>query len=281
MPVAIVTDASIDLPPDEAAAAGIFLAPLHYELGGHRFASWEQTPEAFYDALDGSTATISGVDSEDFDAAFRTAAASHEQILCVCQSFGSSFTYVAAQVAAREVAHDTGAIIRIINTGRSSAAQAAITIAAAAVADTVDDADALLATVEELAPRAETFLIAPSVDQLERAGQLSIVGTQSGVGRLDEGVPLYRVRDRLRAVSLEDDAAAAEAELIERVAAVVGDDESIIVATHAGDADAAGRVAEAISGRIRVRRQLTTDLGPMIGTLLGRGAYGVGVVAVA
>ena len=203
MPVAIVSDASIDLPREEAAAAGIFLAPLHYEIGGMRYGSWDQTPEAFYDALNGTNATVSGVESEDFDAAFRSAAASHEQILCICQSFGSSFTYVAAQVAARQVTHDTGAEIRIVNTGRSSAAQAAIALAAAGVADAAADADALLATVEELAPRAETFLIASSVDQLERAGQLSLVSTQSGVGRLDEGAPLYRVRDQVRAVSLE------------------------------------------------------------------------------
>jgi DegV family protein with EDD domain len=280
MPVAIVTDASIDLPPDEAAASGIFLAPLHYELGGQRHASWEQTPEAFYDALEGTTATISGVDSEDFEAAFRTAAASHEQILCVCQSFGSSFTYVAAQVAARDVAHETGVTIRIVNTGRSSAAQAAITVAAAEAAGAASDADALLATVEQLAPRAETFLIAPAVDQLERAGQLSIVGTQSGVGRLEEGVPLYRVRDRLRAINLADDRAAAEAALVEQAATVAGDDEAIVVATHAGAPEAAARIAEAVANRVGVRRQLTTDLGPMIGALLGRGTYGVGLVAV-
>ena len=280
MPVAIVSDASIDLPREEAAAAGIFLAPLHYEIGGMRYGSWYQTPEAFYDALNGTNATVSGVESEDFDAAFRSAAASHEQILCICQSFGSSFTYVAAQVAARQVTHDTGAEIRIVNTGRSSAAQAAIALAAAGVADAAADADALLATVEELAPRAETFLIASSVDQLERAGQLSLVSTQSGVGRLDEGAPLYRVRDQVRVVSLENDEASAEAALVDRVATVVAGDEAMLVATHADAPEAASRLAEAIAGRVTVRHQITTELGPAIGSLLGRGAYGVGVVAV-
>ncbi len=280
MPVAIVSDASIDLPREEAAAAGIFLALLHYEIGGMRYGSWDQTPEAFYDALNGTNATVSGVESEDFDAAFRSAAASHEQILCICQSFGSSFTCVAAQVAARQVTHDTGAEIRIVNTGRSSAAQAAIALAAAGVADAAADADALLATVEELAPRAETFLIASSVDQLERAGQLSLVSTQSGVGRLDEGAPLYRVRDQVRAVSLENDEASAEAALVDRVATVVAGDEAMLVATHADAPEAASRLAEAIAGRVTVRHQITTELGPAIGSLLGRGAYGVGVVAV-
>ena len=280
MPVAIVTDASVDLPREEAAATGIFLAPLHYEIDGTRHASWEQSAEALYDALDSTSATISGVDSEDFEAAFRSAAASHEQILCICQSFGSSFTYVAAQVAARQVAHDAGVEIRIINTGRSSAAQAAIVLAAARVADDTADADALLATVEELAPRAETFVISSSVDQLERAGQLSLVSTQSGVGRLDEGVPLYRVRDQVRAVTLEHDEAAAEAALVDRVAAVIGDDAAILVATHAMAPEAAARLAAAIADRVTVREQTTTELGPTIGAQLGRGTYGVGVVAV-
>jgi DegV family protein with EDD domain len=280
MPVAIVTDASVDLPREAAAAEGIFLAPLHYEIDGRRYTSWEQTPEEFYAALDGSSATVGGVDAEDFDETLRAAAASHEQILCVCQSFGSSFTYVAAQVAARQVAHDTGATIHIINTGRSSAAQAAIALAASRLAEDASDADELLARVEELSPRAETFLISTAVDQLERAGQLSLVSTQSGVGRLREGVPLFRVRDQLRAVSLERDAEGAERALVERVAAVVGDDDAILVATHAGAPEAAARLAEAIGDRIAVREQTVSELGPPIGALLGRGAYGVGVVAV-
>ena len=197
-------------------------------------------------------------------------------MICICQSFGSSFTYVAAQVASRRVADETETPIRVINSGRSTAAQSAITIVAARAAQGDASADKVVRVIEATAPRAEAFAIALSADQLDRAGQLRAVTTQSGVGALDGGVPLFRVRDRLRALAVADDAGTAEQQLLERAEQVAGGDAVTLVVTHARAPEAAERLRAAAEGRLKVTATVVTEMGPTLGSLLGAGAYGLG-----
>ena len=165
--VAVVTDTSIDLSPQQAAELGVILAPISYELAGQRFQSGEQSAQEFFAALDaGATATLSGVDPSAFEQAFREAAQDHDELVCICQSFGSSFTYVAAQVAALKVSEEAETPIRIINSGRSTAAQAAITVAASRAASSAESADEVLRVVEAVSPQAETFAIDATLDAL-------------------------------------------------------------------------------------------------------------------
>ena len=275
--VAIVTDSSIDLSPGQASGVGAFLAPISYELGGQRYQSGQQTAAEFFDALKaGSAAALSGVDADDFERSFSEAAEGADELICICQSFGSSFTYVAAQVASRRVADDTGTPIRIINSGRSTAAQAAITIVAGRAAQRDATADEVMRVIEATTPRSESFAIAPSVDQLDRAGQLQAVTTQSGVGSLEHAVPLFRVRDRLRALAVADDAGAAELDLLERAERVAAGDAVTLVVTHALAPEAAEGLRAAAEARLKVSETVVTEMGPTLGSLLGAGAYGLG-----
>ena len=278
--VAVVTDISIDLSPQQAAELGVILAPISYELAGQRFQSGEQSAQEFFAALDaGATATLSGVDPGAFEQAFREAAQDHDELVCICQSFGSSFTYVAAQVAALKVSEEAETPIRIINSGRSTAAQAAITVAASRAASSAESADEVLRVVEAVAPQAETFAVAASLDQLERSGQLQAVASQSGIGSLDDGVPVFRVRDRLRALLLADDAIEGERALLERAEQAAGGAPVTLVVTHAGVPEAAERLRSAAEQRLKVSEAFVTAMGPTLGSLLGAGAYGLGFAA--
>jgi DegV family protein with EDD domain len=277
--VAIVTDASADLPEALAAAHGVGIAPLRYILGGKVYSTGEQDTSILLTSLDrGDGCEVSGVEADDFETAYRQALDGAEHLICICHSVGSSFTRVSAEVAARQLLDDD-IQVDVTSPGRSTAALAAIALAAGDAARAGQSADAVAALINDASTRADTYLLAPSLDQLDRAGQLSIVQSQSGVGRLDEGVPLFRLRGRLNAVAIADDSAAAEGLLIERIFETAGDRPVHLIATHVDAPAEAERLLAAAKERVNTALSLVTEAGPTISGLLGRGAYGLGFCA--
>lgn len=276
--VAIVSDASIDLPQGVAAELGITLAPLGYELNGRRFLAGEQPPAEFYAGLDDDgRAIVEGVSADDFEVALREAAQHAPAVLCLCQSVGSSFTRVSAEVAIRRVQKDID--VRLISPGRSTAGLGAICMAAAGAARDGKSADAVFALVEELSLAADTYAIPGSLDLLERSGDLELFNSQSNVGPIDAGIPVFRVRGRVSPVAVAPDHPAAEAALLERIASAAGDREVIAIAVHAEAPEAAQRLADDVRGRLNVSELHIGPMGPTIGSVLGPGAYGLGFCA--
>jgi DegV family protein with EDD domain len=276
MDVAIVTDASTDLPQALAAAHGVTVARLGYTVGGKRYTSTDQDEFAFLAALEaGGSVEIGGVEADDFEVAFRSAAEQASHLICLCQSVGSSFTRVSAEVAARRLQED-GTEVDVISPGRTTASLAAIALLAGDAAQAGADAAAVAALVDSTTAAADTYLLAASLDQLEAAGQLSIVQSQSTVGRLVDGVPVFRLRGRLSAQSIEDDASAAEEALVSQVAKNLAGRPAFLVVTHADAAADAERLLAAASSELEVQGSCLTEAGPTVTGLLGRGVYGLG-----
>ena len=119
-------------------------------------------------------------------------------------------------------------------------------------------------------------MLAPDVDGLDRAGELAAVQSQSGIGSLDFGVPVFRARDRIKALELADDAEQAENILIDRAAEILGGRPAILVVTHALAVEAAERLRAKAESRLTVDELHVTELGPTVGGLLGAGAWGLG-----
>ena len=279
MSVAIVCDSSVDLSSELVAERGLRTAPVGYSLGATYYSQGEQSHAEFYDALGrAERLTLNGVTSEDWESVFlEAAAATDEPVICLCQAFGSSSpSFDAAEFASRRIEHLHEYTVRIHQTPRSTAAQAAIAIALARVAQAGGDLGAVERALDEVTSSADIFMIAPDVDGLERAGELSAVQSQSGIGPLDVGVPVFRARDRIKAVDLADDEEEAEQRLLERAAEVLGDQPAILVVTHALAPDAAERLREKAFARLNVDELHVTELGPTVGGLLGAGAWGLG-----
>jgi DegV family protein with EDD domain len=273
---AVVTDASADLSPDAARDLGITVAPLGYELGGKRFLSGEQTPGELYKALDaGAAVTIEGVAADDFEQGFREAGSRASTIICACQSVGSSFTRVSAEVAARRVSED-GLTVRLLSPGRATSALAAICIVGAKAAAAGASADDVFARMEGASTAADAYFLARDLAQLERSGQLATVTSQSNVGPLNAGIALFRLRGRLSALSVHPDYESAEAALIETIEARTNGRPVVLVATHADSVTDAGRLLRAAQASLRIASVHTTNAGPVVASLLGRGCYGLG-----
>jgi fatty acid-binding protein DegV len=275
--VAVVSDASIDLAADVVTRLGMVVAPLGYEIGSRHFRSGDHTPADLYAALEASAdAGVEGVAADDLEAAFRAAIKlANDDLVCAVQSVGSSFTRVSAEVAMHRIRADE-ARVRLISPGRSTTALAAICIAGALAAKAGASGDDVFRIVEAASTSADSYFIARDLAQLERSGQLAAVTTQSNVGPLDEGVPLFRVRGRLTAVSVHGSRAAAEAAMVDRIKTTAAARPVILVAT-AADADAdRSRLLALARATVEVQEAYETDVGPVVATLLGRGVSGLG-----
>ncbi len=279
MSVAVVCDSSVDLPAALLAERGLRSAPVGYSLGAAYYSQGEQSHAEFHAALaDGARLTLNGVTPETWEALFEAVAEGHDEgVICLCQAFGSSSpSFDAAEYASRrlEFLHDI--TVRIHSTPRSTAAQAAIALAVARVAQRGADRAAVEAALDEVSGSSDIFMLAPDVDGLDRAGELAAVQSQSGIGSLDFGVPVFRARDRIKAVALADDAEEAETLLLDRAAEILDGQPAILVVTHALAPESAARLQEKAAARLTVDELHVTELGPTVGGLLGAGAWGLG-----
>ena len=279
MSVAIVCDSSVDLPAALLAERGLRTAPVGYSLGAVHYKQGEQTSADFYDAVArGDRLTLTGVSSEDWEAVIQEAAGEvDEGVICLCQAFGSSSpSFDAAEYASRRLEHFHELDVRVHQTPRSTAGQAAIALAVARIAQTGSDRAAVEHALDEVSFSADIFMLAPDVDGLDRAGELSAVQSASGIGSLDFGVPVFRARDRIKAVELADDAEQAEDSLLEHAARILDGQPAILVVTHALAPEAAARLQEKAAAQLNVDELHVSELGPTVGGLLGAGAWGLG-----
>lgn len=271
MSVGIVCDSSVDLPDELLEARGLRTAPVGYSLGATYYSQGQQTQAEFYDALGrGERLTLNGVTSEDWESVFLEVSAGREEgVICLCQAFGSSSpSFDSAEYASRRIEHFHEVDVRIHQTPRSTAGQAAIALAVARVSQAGGDRQAVERALDDVSASADIFMLAPDVDGLDQAGELSAVQSQSGIGSLDFGVPVFRARDRIKAVALAEDAEQAED--------ILGGQPAILVVTHALASEAAGRLRDKASARLSVDEIHVTELGPTVGGLLGAGAWGMG-----
>lgn len=273
--VTIVTDSSVDLPAAEAERLGIVIAPLSVAFANENVHDVGLDRAAFYRRLEREPRppSVTGASADAFVEAFTAAEERGDEIVCLVMSVESSFTYVAAEVAVRQV---PDLQISIINTGRSLAAQAALTIVVAEAAAAGADRETIVRMVEELSGAADTYLVPASLEWLRRSDRVTTLG-QGPAGRLDGTVPVIRVRGRLTAVAKAADVERARDLMLEQVVrSVEAEREQVVVVTHAVAPEAAAGIAADIGGRIRCRPPLITELGPAVGAYLGPGTVGVG-----
>lgn len=273
--VTIVTDSSVDLPVAVAERLGIVIAPLSVAFADENLHDTGLDRGEFYRRLEAAPRppSVTGASADAFVEAFTAAKERGDEIVCLVMSVESSFTYVAAEVAVRQV---SGLQISIINTGRSLAAQAALAIAAAELAAAGRSREEIVGWIEEQSGAADTYLAPASLEWLRRADRVTTL-SQGPAGKLDGMIPLLRARGRLSAIGKAPTVDAVRDLMIEQVVgAVAAGSVPIVVVTHAVAPEAADQVAARLSGRIRCRPPLITELGPTIGAFLGPGTVGVG-----
>jgi DegV family protein with EDD domain len=273
--IAIVTDTSVDLPPDLAEERGIFLAQNSVSFVDRTFRDGDLAPEEFYERLDREERPprVSAPTPDEFAQAMERALKTAPAVLCLLNSFESSFTYAAALVAARGVGTSK---VHIVNTGRTMCGQGALALVAAEAARNGLAWREAVALVEAQAAGTDTLASPASLTYLQKTGKLQAIEQAAGRGRLQGSAPVLRVRGRLTLAAREATREAAAATMAALMKDCLDGRAARVVVSHALAPVEAEGMAAAARAAIDCRELLVTTLGPMTGTSLGRGAVALG-----
>jgi DegV family protein with EDD domain len=276
--IAIVTDTSSDLLPGQAREAGIRLVPLSVSFGDETFeAVTELSNEDFYARLSAPGEPLprtAAPNPQQFEGAYREAlGAGAEGVVCVTLSQKLSATYSSAVQGA--AALETG-LVAIVDSRTTTHAQAMIATDAAALARDGASQAEVVARMEDLVARSQLVFTVDTLEYLQRGGRIgrasALLGTMLSIK------PILFVEDG--AVGTADKrrtAAKARARLLE-LACERPVERAIVLHTVTPGiesfrdefAAAAGLAPEAVAIGL---------VGPVAGTHVGPGLYGVSLIA--
>ena len=271
MPVVVVTDSAARLPPEQAAANGIRVVPLHILVDGHDFR--DGVDDTVSDLYQRGGVTTAGAGPAELTAAYHAALADSggAGVVAVHISAGLSSTLGSARHAAREF----GDRVRVVDSESAAMGTGFVALAAARAAERGADLNAVAAEAESAALRVHAFIVVQRLENLRRSGRISATAFRLGTAlalkpllRIEGGklVLAQRIRTTSKAIVA----------MVEQVLDVVGSRRAALAVHHvdnpAGAAEVAATLAAALPG---CGPAIVTELGPVLGVHLGPGAVGV------
>jgi DegV family protein with EDD domain len=267
MAVRIVTDSSSDLEVAEAGELGVEIVPLSIRFGSDEFTDRvDLSVEDFYAKMaDSPTLPETAAPSPgSFEAAFRRQGErGADSVVCIVLSAALSATMEAAQAAAKALEGELD--VRVIDSRSISSGLGTIVRRAADAATEGQDADAIVALVNDLAGRTRIVGVLDTLDNLKKGGRIG--GAQALVGSMLSIKPLVdissgaveeagRARTRRKALLWLRDA------ILEAPSV----DDLVIVHGMAPDVDQMVSLLEPRYGPDDIR---VATIGPVIGTHAG------------
>jgi DegV family protein with EDD domain len=275
--VALVTDSTSSLEPEEARSAGVTVVPLQVVIDG------ESRPESAVPAAEvaaalraGRTVTTSRPSPESFAAAYaELAAQGATAVVSVHLSAEISSTCGAAERAAA----DAAVPVTVVDSRTLAMAAGFAVLSAAAAARSGARAADVATVATERARASTTYFYVDTLEFLRRGGRIgpaaALLGSALSVKPLLTVVdgqirPCERVRTQGRALArLEELSLAA-------LAAAAGGSEHVDVAVHhLDDPDGAARLVERLQSRVRGTAVAVREVSAVIGVHVGPGMLGV------
>ena len=274
--LSIVTDSSVDLPANEVRRIGIEVAPIQVAFSTEFFRDDGLARSEFYRRLpdEPRLPVIAAAMPADFLAAYRRAHERGPDVLCLINPFESCSTYTAAYSAAVVAKRDHQISVEVLNTGRALTALGAVCIEAGEMAARGATLQEVVKALEEATAQIDTYLAPVTSAYLERDGRISIY--EMTVGSLRGMLPLVRVWGRVAVVDKSKTQAENIEKMLGRAQQELAGSEATVVVTHAANSRGAEELGVAAQRRLKVKRLITTELGPSAGGYCGAGTVGLG-----
>jgi DegV family protein with EDD domain len=275
--IAIVTDTSSDLLPEQAAAAGIRLVPLTVSFGDETFeAVTELSNEDFYPRLTAPGAPLprtAAPNPQQFESAYREALDSGaDGVLCVTISAKLSATWSSAVQGAR--AFEPG-LVEVVDSRTVTHGLAMIATDVAEMGRSGVSLAEVRARAEDLVTRSHLYFAVDTLEYLQKGGRIgrasALLGTVLSIK------PILFVEDG--AVATADKrrtAAKARARLLELVSERPVE-RATVLHTIAPGVDAFRDDFAALVG-LPAEQLVIGLVGPVAGTHVGPGMYGVSLI---
>ena len=272
---AIVLDSTADLPDARERFPNWRVVPLYVRFGDETFRDYvDLGPDEFYARLRDSRVqpATSQPTPGDFVRVYEELVQSYDRVLSLQISSTLSGTFASAETAAASA----GAAVRVIDTRTATVAIALLALAIERRLERGTSDEEVDALVARFASEHRLIATVDTLDYLARGGRIgraaAFAGTLLDVKPIievagGEVLPLKRVRGSRKAV----------AELARLFAEAVADGPGLRVGiAQAAAPQRAQQLEEAVrSVRPQAQLELTTALGPVVGTHAGPGAVGL------
>jgi DegV family protein with EDD domain len=273
--IKVVTDSSVDLPPDLVHELDVTVVPLSIHFGDRTYIDGEDIDAAtFYHLLrtEPTHPRTAQPSVGRFEEAYRRIAADGHEILTITLASSLSGTFNSASVAAQNVPE---ARVTVIDSGTASMAIGSMVIRAARMGREGKTAEQIKAALDEMRPRLNIFLLVETLTYLQRGGRIgrasSLVGTLLDIKpiiTLKDGVvmPLRRVRTHNKA--------------LQEIVTLVSGDAPIeeIYVMHADARAEAERLASLLRPVVGDVPIPVNPLGPVVGVHIGPGSLGAALL---
>jgi DegV family protein with EDD domain len=278
--VAIITDTSADLTPEQAEAQDIRQVPLSVSFGDESFAAGtELTNQAFYERLTAPDAPLpktAAPSPAQFAKTFRRALeGGADEVVCFTLSKELSATWSSAVSAKSDF---EGGAVRVIDTMTTSLGQSLLVREAADQAAQGATGAQIAERAEDLVARSHIYFVVDTLEYLQRGGR---IGKASAlVGSLLAIKPILTVVDgEVEAVDRRRTTSKARKRLIEICAEKPVERLQVLHTMTADIEGFADRMAEAVGlDRAQVEVGIT---GPVAGTHVGPGVVGAALILAA
>ena len=274
MATAIVSDSNASLPAEAARGLPVFFAPLEIRIAGRVYADGvDLAPADFYALLrsGGALPTTSAPTPAAFLDAFRRAAATASEAVCVTLSAELSAARASAREAVRLAERELpGFAVTLADSRSAGPAQSLIVLDAARLAASGAPPAAVLQRVERRA--ADTFLMGylDTLRHLSRSGRVPRLAAWAG-GLLNVKPVLHLADGRIRLLERPR----SEGKALARVAAIarerLGGRPARAAVAHAGALESAGALAERLRASLALAELFVMELTPAIGAHTGPG----------
>ena len=278
MSIAVVTDSTAYLSPEERKRHNIYMIPLSVTLeDGVYEEEVEIQAKEFYDKVRNAKVfpKTSQPSIGKFVELFETLAKEYDEVICIHLSSGISGTYQSAMQAGNMV---EGIKVRVFDSEISCSPQGYYALQAAKMAGEGKSSAEILETLEALKRRMRAYFIVDDLSHLQRGGRLSsaaaIVGGLLQIKPILHFenkviVPFEKIRTKKKAMNRVEELLAQDAAQYDRIYAML---------IHANCEEEARDWMAKLQEKFPNVEFALSYFGPVIGTHLGEGSLGLGWV---
>ena len=284
----IVTDSGADLPPTEAQALDITVAPLFIQFPEGEVDSSAITHDAFYDrlaAMRPQIPTTAQPSAGIFADLYRQLAEKGEEILSVHISSGLSGTLQSAQLGMKEAA-DTAAStllsagVTLIDSLTLSGGQRFQVLAAAWAAKAGWSKEAIAERLDQIRAKTEVIYTLETLEYLARGGRIGRVQALAGsLLKIKPVIKVDKTDGKYSTVSKGRTLTKAMTGIVDYLVEQYGSETPLWVSVlHGKGPDKAEALAEMVKSRLSVGKLEVLRISPVLGVHTGPGIVGTAVM---
>lgn len=276
--IAIVTDSLACLPGELLSAHQIYLVPPNIYYNGSVFRDWlDITPAEAYVLLekDPEGFSTSGPPPSEFVQSYRSVSREARSILCITLSSKVSTVYNAAVAAREMVSGELPNIpIEVVDSATVTGAEGFIVLAAARAVERGSDLAGAVSAAEEARDNVGLVFVLDTIRHAYRTGRVPKVATQ--LGALLSVKPLLTWENgTAHVMGMTRSKEKGVAQMLESVHKKVGKLPVRLAVHHAASLEEGEALAHRAQGEFNCIECWLTEVSPIMGYSMGKGALGL------